>query len=105
MLYRLLSARQQNDSLKVKILKIAYVFFRCDSEANLTPEERKELLAIQAIADSQIYSGNFDLRGTVFNAQERVSYVLILERIDISILISYINNARFDNVHFSLRQQ
>ena len=38
-------------------------FFRCDSEDNLTPEERKELLAIQAIGDSQRYSGKY-LRGT-----------------------------------------
>ena len=41
----------------------AYLFFRCDSEANLTPEERKELLAIQAIGDAQRYSGKY-LRGT-----------------------------------------
>ena len=52
----------------------AYLFFRCDSEENLTPEERKELLAIQAIGDGQRYSGKY-LRGTVFKAQERVAYV------------------------------
>ena len=50
----------------------AYSFFRCDSEDNLTSEERKELLAIQAIGDGQRYSGKY-LRGTVFNVQERVS--------------------------------
>ena len=35
----------------------AYLFFRFDPEENLTPEERKELLAIQAIGDGQRYSG------------------------------------------------
>ena len=43
----------------------AYLFFRCDSEDNLTPEERRELLAFQAIGDSQRYSGKY-VRGTVF---------------------------------------
>ena len=80
----------------------AYSFFRCDSEDNLTPEERKELLAIQAIGDGQRHSGKFDLRGTVFNVRERVAY----ERIAMTILMHYIiYSANFDNVHLSTREK
>ena len=49
-------------------------YFRCDSEVNLTPEERKELLAIQALGDGQGYSGKSDLGGTcrAQSAQQRL---------------------------------
>ena len=50
-------------------------YFRCDSEVNLTPEERKELLAIQAIGDGQRYSGKSDLGGSTHSTQQRLQLV------------------------------
>ena len=84
----------------------AYSFFRCDSEDNLTPEERKELLAIQAIGDAQRYSGKY-LR--VLYLTSRKGWHMFKykkDRDDDFNASSYIiYSANFDNVHLSTREK
>ena len=64
-------------------------YFRCDSEVNLTPEERKELLAIQVLGDGQGYSGKPDFGASAQNAKTECSLFTLIKRINLLGLSSW----------------